>query len=728
MKILNIKLKNFLCYSGDQNEIQFQDGLNLILGGNGYGKTKLYDAFYWVFLDGITNEDGKLSWTSIVKGSLVSKRAINETAVGKVECSVAIEVRVARGDVFIIERKYVVHKNEDGSIYEPEKSTIELRQKDLFEYRPVSLPDDDGFYDFLRERIIPTDLLMHIWFQGERGIKRAIDTSNSKSLSSVINKLSYIEIWNKYIEAAQDSHRRTKTTFEQAVKKTQKQRHISAKYQKEIKELEVKIDAKEKQLLTVKEELDKVDNQIDDIALGAGVQENIKKFKNEEDAIKSKLEKIASELDETLDKADRSLFEHYWVIYGTDHASGNFEKLYKNYVYAKQDDLKAAEKEMPKMPLGIPTKAHLRQMLEDEHCHICNRPAPKNSEEYHHIKKLLPENYPSAQENFIPYGHEQSIEKLYKAQSALMLRFDSFKDNFQKSKERYFTLEDQRQELVKEVKKTEEQKVILISSLGLESIESGVRMGERIRSLTEISTKKAQQKGSLELEIGQLEGKKKELEENLKKLVKDEIDPVLQKQISYFESLVIATEDAKESQYQQLIGLLETEANRHYENINIQSGAFYGKIKFHPVVSGGYSPRIHNENDEDVTANINTSQILAMQFSILFAILSANKKKGLNKRYPLIADAPNSAFDPKKKKFLLRQLGTTFDQSIVMMFEYLQDDPQRSNRYKVDENEMNELCKEMEENGVNVNVILLDIPDQVNPKDLNELSINIKQL
>jgi len=69
MKIHSISLTNFLCYYGSNNIITFEDGLNLILGANGYGKTKLYDAFQWVFKDGISDDStqGRIKNTSFLK-------------------------------------------------------------------------------------------------------------------------------------------------------------------------------------------------------------------------------------------------------------------------------------------------------------------------------------------------------------------------------------------------------------------------------------------------------------------------------------------------------------------------------------------------------------------------------------------------------------------------------------------------------------------------------------
>ena len=47
MIIEKIELENFMCYEG-KNCFEFSEGINVVIGDNGYGKSKLYDAFYWV--------------------------------------------------------------------------------------------------------------------------------------------------------------------------------------------------------------------------------------------------------------------------------------------------------------------------------------------------------------------------------------------------------------------------------------------------------------------------------------------------------------------------------------------------------------------------------------------------------------------------------------------------------------------------------------------------------
>lgn len=716
-----------MCYSGEDNVIHFSDGLNLILGGNGYGKTKLYDAFNWVLFDRITDQEGRLTlYTSKLKQNLISQKALNEAEVGAVAAKVTLELINEEGTHIALERSYKVTIGVDGSVASPDQSRFIIREKGELEYKPVPLEGESDEKDYIRDKVMPPDVFQHIWFQGEKGIKHAVDIGNPKSLSHVINKLSYIDTWEKFIDAAKDTHRRVKGKFHKEVNLSKKHQKEAAQINAEINRIEEQLERKQKELSICRGEAERINEQIDNISLTEEARMELEELRKEEEEIKEEFARLTKRQDNLLGKANRDLFESYWVAYGTEHLAQKYELLYKNYLYIQQDDRRRREEGLPTIPRGNPGPAHIRRMLEDEHCHICNRAAKRDSDAYAHIENLLPENYPKAEEYLDKYKHDDVFTSLNHVQFLIADNASSFEKDFEQQQEDYFKVDDRRKELDEEINKIEEEKAVLLVRLGLESLEAGIRQGSNFKSLNERATEKSSLSGKLESEIERLQEDKAKKEKELKRLVKDDIDSLLSKQYDYFTSLLVAMSDAKEAQYNKLVKLLEKESNRHYEAINKKTGAFYGTIHFKPTVNEGYEPKIYNESNEDVTAQINTSQLLSMRFSILFAILSANKEYGLNKRYPLIADAPNAAFDARKKKFLLKQIGTTFEQSIVMMFEYLENDANRTNRYKIDEEGLKEIKQIMEAEGVPVKVIMLDIPDGVNAKNIKELAIQIK--
>jgi len=732
MKILKLELENFMCFSGSENCIEFTDGLNVILGGNGYGKTKLYDAFNWVLFDKITNQDGRLETaTEQIKSGLVSKKAISDTIDGEtIKAVVKLTIVNEKKKEIILERSYAIKKLSGMESASLGKSKLTISEKNDLEFKPLSLDNQQAVDDYIREHIIQPTILEHIWFQGERGIKSAVDTSNAVKLKQVINKLSYIDTWEKFIRAAEDTDRRTRDKYDKAVKKSQKHREKTDLLTAQISKLNEELDGIEKKLSIKEKDLDIAEDEVDDLAMGENIREELRAHSAEEDRIKRELTEAEYALDEMLNRANRDLFESFWVTHCTSRLYDKFEDLVREYEFERVASEKIKKKEKPKKDVeSLYLQDHIHDMLKKEHCTICNRPAAKDSDAYKSIQKWSAEEEKSLDEKLATsFNHAFQLSDLRRSLSVVSNYANGFEHNFEQQRSNFFKLKSKRKQLDEENRRIEEEKEKLLSKYSINSIDAGIRLGERIRRFSEKTA-------SLREEIVRLEERKKVLTEEktekdqaLDKLHEGDIDPILRKQKDYFNDLLVATKTAKDHQYKKLVDLLMAETNRHYDAINKQSGAFYGKVVFKQNNKGGYYPEIHNENGDNVTAGMNTAQLLSMQFSILFAILSANKEYGFNKRYPLIADAPNSAFDAKKKKLLLRQIGTTFEQSIVMMFEYLVNDTERANRYKIDQSGIRDLIDTLKEEGVPVNIYLLDIPDGVNSRDINELTVQIKKI
>ena len=79
MIIKEVRIKNFRSYYGDNNHFEFSDGLTLILGDNGDGKTTFFEALQWL-LD-----------TTIDRGSMDN---VSEMRKSKLEIGESDEVSV----------------------------------------------------------------------------------------------------------------------------------------------------------------------------------------------------------------------------------------------------------------------------------------------------------------------------------------------------------------------------------------------------------------------------------------------------------------------------------------------------------------------------------------------------------------------------------------------------------------------------------------------------------
>ena len=106
MTINSITINNFQSYF-DEETIEFGKGLNLIIGNGGKGKSKLFNAFYWVlFGDIYITSEGWCSTAGLPGSShnslhryeFINKKALSETKIGDVvPCSVILELIDFRG-------------------------------------------------------------------------------------------------------------------------------------------------------------------------------------------------------------------------------------------------------------------------------------------------------------------------------------------------------------------------------------------------------------------------------------------------------------------------------------------------------------------------------------------------------------------------------------------------------------------------------------------------------
>lgn len=727
MVISKVLLKNFLCFYGEENIIEFKKGLNLILGGNGYGKTKLYDAFFWVFTDGITNQGGGFDFTKIIKDQLISQKALDETDKGKITCEVSIDLW--KNDLeYRVVRQYSILKNNEGKIIPDTGSVGKIYKKTNTEFIPVETTDADSFNSYIQTNIIPFDKLDHIWFQGERGITKAVDTSNSKSLYKTVKNLSYIDHWEEYSRTAEQAHGSIKRIYDKEVRAQSKNAKETDRILNRINELQDERLNKKEQIANTSDEISRIGAATQLVNSNLKSHTRINELKRKKETLTEKYEAAKQELEDSINESDRQLFKGYWVIHGTEYLTNKFSDLHKDYTYQKQDELKAFKHDLPSIPYGNPKPMHIRKMLEDEHCHICDRPALKGSPHYESLERLLPKNYPRVEDLKDTYVHEEIFEELSKNLIRIETRKEDFQTDSDNAQLAYYQLEQTVNELKEALDKTIEEEDYLLKNLGIDSTEIIETEIAKYQQYFQDSQANSKRLGFLEKELERIDAEYIEESEKLEKISGDKINPQIKKYKAYFDDLLSAVKYGKDKEYERLVNMLEEQANKHYQNINKSSGAYEGTIKFERVGEEGYSSKIYNSNNEDRTSNMNTSQVLSMQLSILMAILSTNENKGLAKAYPLIADAPNSAFDYKKRAALLKEIAVTFDQSIMMMFEYLVDEPNRLNRYRIDMDAIAQLKRTFGNLGVGLNIIHLDIPDGVNVKKLGELSIQIKPI
>ncbi len=754
MLINKISISNFLCYYGSDNQFAFVEGLNIVLGANGYGKSKLYDAFQWVFSDGITDmaprvdsprtTPGGLKSTSTVKGELVSEKAKAECAIGEsIETKVVVEVAQPRKDYpdspkkYQLVRTYRIRRTDDKSWVEPGKSEFQLLEFDIISYKPVP----ESKHEEILERLIPVDVRPYVWFQGERGISNLIDTSNNGSLRNVIKRLSDIDRWDKYIQVAEKAYDTARNAFDQELRKSQKNQVRIGELQTEQRLVEQQVRQLEQQITNASQNQQDAKEKKDALLASIEFAETINKLSQ----VRSKTEvnyTIAVKQSDVFDEGlSRKLFADNWILLGTSSLVDKFEEklnAYDEAIYTRKAvanlNKQTVEKLQIRLPDNVPEPMYVRQMLDEEHCRVCDRPAPEGSDAYVAITSLLLSEPEIIQPERPRKNLKSFFRQFYANGLGMKSSIDSINQRVQQSYQEQINNRDRVRALKDELdaKSRELQQLEQVSGLD--------NARDIVNSMNGAMADIQKFEGRLVSDGNDKTTKEERLREintELGKLSEGQVPGHLIKKKAILFDLVELAKRVKKTKYRELIQQLENRANEHYRNINAPTGAFYGTIRFVETgiasvdrpdrADGGYRPVII-DNDGREVGNLNTSLVSSLKLSIIMAIVSANKTRNYASFYPLISDAPVSDFDVVKAMTFFKETANTFRQSIVIVKELLVADTDRVGRYKPDLTRLRELQTDLMAAGKTLNVYQLDMPDGVSNSFRSEIEVSIQKV
>ncbi|MCE2974201.1 MAG: AAA family ATPase [Sediminibacterium sp.] len=398
MIIEKIDIENFMCYAGT-NSMEFTEGINVIIGDNGYGKSKLYDAFYWVMYDQVfVPEKKEFQNTKSVKSKIISDKAKAESKDGRVTASVSITFHnMEKDNVFILERKYSV-TIKDGQVIESNDSEFTVMKKDL-SYLNAKMVTDEDEKRRIVSNILPSHIKDYLWFQGEQ-VESIIDFNKQDSLTKAINVLSSIKRYDELIEIAASAAKSGNSEYDREVKRLSKDLDKSEQLENQKRQIESRIADLVQDETEAKENLSRAEEKAESLLSKFSDATKITEIKQRKKSIIDQLKSLNESLNEEQTSFHRKMFRNKWVLKGTaflhDEYSSKYS-AYENLKLTKAADLKAKndlEAELQKklqtrLPIDVPEPIYVQKMLEEERCLVCDREAKKDSEAWNKIKELI---------------------------------------------------------------------------------------------------------------------------------------------------------------------------------------------------------------------------------------------------------------------------------------------------------------------------------------------------
>ena len=679
--INSISFKNFFNYYGEfeDNLYELKEGTNIIVADNGAGKSKFFNAFLWLFDNQILDSDDKIRKNiKDIYVKIVSDKAKNETSIrDTVDCAIQIEYTHGKLHKYQIIKSFTLTKlNEDISDPNSWQFTIndtEINKTDLVltKYKPVY--DEDEKRKII-ERLIMPAFRKYSFFQGEE-VDEIIDFSEKASIEEAVQNLTDISKYKKLVDLTEEFKVKAEKDLANQNNANDKQALALNNAIHEIKKLT--------EWGTTFADDEKEKNNLDKTYANADKRKEI------DDKLKplnKNLKVKAADFEDFLDRINSRFFDgsFSWIAMGFDQTVKDFRSLNDKFIderYKKKallDIEDSPNNYFHFLPVNSPDAVSIQNMIDNEHCYVCDRPAKKGNPEHDYLLKLKERPSESAKDtSFVKndlkdfFGNIQinaqpfysRIPDVKKSIRLTMEKEQDFKRQINQIKERIKSLKDQRKDIFVAGEDSETSDSQILSSY-----HGAIRRMENARSkIDDIIRPKI---NKLKTDIHNIENEIDALNST------QDIPQGYKDNYSIAIDLAKATFNAKERVYDNMVKLLEKHANDHFKNLTINNDLAGGILKFDKTPSGSINFNYIDSNNNIVYGSSEGFQRMK-KFSVVMAIISANNSEY---NYPLLADAPISAFGEGFTEGFFEASGKVFPQSIVLVKEiYKRDDEMKIN-------------------------------------------------
>lgn len=689
MEITKISLENFQCYAGHyaDNSFEFSKGLNVVIGDNASGKSKIYDGFYWLLYDRVFDSQSRRFIESSNAGiGLVSDKAKYYAKAGeKISAKVKlylIENREGENDQveYTLERSYTIKRINNEASFDkdeawemPNSSISHIEKKDVLDFKPLN----DADFDRISSKLLPNDMKPYLWFQGEQ-VDSLIDFRKEESLTEAINILSDINHYDYLIEVARKTFKQADTAYRSELSKNSRATKKAEEAQKNIERLEKSINSKESNLKKIEENLEeaisKREELVDRVDDAQKYQNLLANYKTEKENLKA--------LKSTYDKAQRNynsnLFRKKWLLLHGASFYDEFEKALKAYDEKRENkklelkiEKQQKEANLNRLPENVPNKVYLNEMLYEKHCFLCDRDFEEGDHSYNHINQLLERAKKSRinYTDFLKNDLKKDLESLKTNGSYLRRNYiDSIKQSIHYELE---SLDRKKDEIINKQQKLEElegEMASLLSSSKLDEKDADnipLSFRSSNSSIDTLTERKNKMLRSLEMEKDELKNYNQELES----YAGDDIDDTVKSKKEILEAFYEIAESTRNQVYEEQIQKIESEANKHYFKMTEDNQAIRGRIILKKT-GRSYMPQNVDENGNILTSP-NDANIILIKLATIMAIVTA--KSQTTDVYPMISDAPTSKFGDNYTIGFCQALSEVFNQSIIFSYDFYQN-------------------------------------------------------
>lgn len=680
MIIKEIRIKNFRSYYGDNNIFEFSDGLTLILGDNGDGKTTFFDALQWLF--NTTIDKGNVDHMSEMRKS---KMEIGEKDVVSVTMLFEHDGEKSVEKFFSVERVSEDFFRVGPLVYRGYETSgserIQVSGKNLI-YR---------CYDAFIQRFS--------MFKGESELN-VFD--NATALKDLVDKFSDIRKFDDLVEYTSSFEEKANSAYLKEMKSDKKVAGEANALELQINRLAEEISTKKKDIRDKTTSLEVFSKRLGELEEN---QETSERYKDIQSRLKSKEEK-RRKLKAQISYIDynHALLDRMWVLCAFPDVLLEFKqkcsalsrekrKQEKDYERQKAIEIGKLEavKEMqgalvngaPELPWYLPNQETMEEMLNDHICKVCGRPAEEGSEAYNFMLQKLEEYKRHIAQEAAKKSRKEAIEEKE------LFKFGNIESLHNLSISLSGSNESQVSGLVREIS----DRMGLVERLNedLKEVEQQIQdtIDEKSRLLIQAGNVSEailekdfndikglfEQKGRTEVRLAELNGELAQLLTRMDGLQKqmDELNPDSSQVKVYrdvhrvLEEIAKAFAFAKKENLRRFLAEMQDKANGYLERLSASD--FHGEIRLRQTADDSTEIRLYSSNGTEIKKP-SGSQLTVMYISVLFAISDFTQEKR-DEDYPLVFDAATSSFGDSKEENFYNVIDNLKKQCIIVTKDFI---------------------------------------------------------
>lgn len=680
MIIKELRIKNFRSYYGDNNLFQFSEGLTLIIGDGGDGKTTFFEALQWLL--NTVADKGSMDHLSEMRKSQMEPGDRDE---------VAVSLKFEHYGEKSVEKAFTVEKLESGGF---KIGPVVYRG---YETNGSEREAVNG--KALIERCYDAFIQKFSMFKGESELNVF---ENKSAVKDLVDKFSDIRKFDELVKLTANFEEKSKKAYHQEMRNDTK---VSSR----TKELESSITRLNSEIATTRRDIREMEDSISIYSQRLNELEDTQQASERYQDIKNRL-KTQEERRTTLQgnimsvNYNHALLDKMWILAPFTPILKAFQEkvsaiskakrqLDKDFERAKAIELGKLEaaKEMlgalangaTELPWYLPNQETMEDMIHDHICKVCGREAPEGSDAYafmvhkleeyrrHTEAKLIEDAKKKEIESQGLFPHNQ-IEQLHNLSVSLSGPQEAAVAGYAQEIADRQALVVRYQGELKQVKKNIQdlidEKTRLLIQAGNISESVLEKDYNDIRGLYSSHERASVRLSELETELKYQEKRMAELKKEL-----DELDPessqvkVKKEVYRAFEEIALAFAQAKRNNLRRFLAEMEAKANEYMDCLSAND--FHGQIRLLQTADNSTEIKLMSSNDSEVK-NPSGSQKTVMYISVLFAISDFTQQKR-DEDYPLIFDAATSSFGEAKEEDFYNVINKIQKQCVIATKDFI---------------------------------------------------------